>query len=167
MATAQRTPREIVEFAPNVPVTVALKYPHGKTCANGERVMFTTCDERTLFLDLEVANRVEQLGVNVRENFTITKRTDGKRGSPVTWEVARTVGEQPNGTLVVPKPPASAGAAVPVRSGLVDEAKALVDAYAEILAYGLTAHQGRVKPDEIRALTISAYIQRRQLSSVA
>jgi hypothetical protein len=55
----------------------------------------------------------------------------------------------------------------PAQSALVAEGMALVDAYAAILEYGLTTYGGRVKPDEIRALTISAYIQRRQLSSVA
>jgi hypothetical protein len=50
---------------------------------------------------------------------------------------------------------------------LVDEANALVDAYAVVLERCLTTYQGRIKPDECRALLISAYIQRRQLSSVA
>jgi len=31
----------------------------------------------------------------------------------------------------------------------------------------LTLYQGRIKPDEVKALVVTAYIQRRQLSSVA
>ncbi len=74
---APRLRREEVNFPPNTPVTLALKFAQGKLVAgiNSERMMFTTTDNRVC--------------------------------------------------------------------------------------------GGRVKPDEIRALTISAYIQRLQLSSVA
>ena len=107
-AAANRPQREIIEFPPNVPVTVALKFNQGKTISNqyGERMMFTTTDDRVMFLDLEPAGEIGKLGINVRENFTITKKTDGKKDSRVTWEIARTVGEQPNGTFVVPSTPA-------------------------------------------------------------
>jgi hypothetical protein len=43
---------------------------------------------------------------------------------------------------------------------LVDEANALVDAFAAVLERALKTHEGRVKPDEVRALLITAYIQR-------
>ncbi len=166
MAAAQqpKQQRDVVEFPPNVPVTVALKFAQGRIVSgmNGERVMFSTTDGRVIFLDPEVAGKIETLGVNVRENFTITKRTDGKRDSPVTWEVARCVGEQPNGTLIVPKPPATAQTPEPERkpvaSALVSEAQRLVDAYAQTLEYGLTQYSGRVKPDEIKSIFLSAYI---------
>lgn len=119
-----------------------------------------------MFLSPEVAGQIEQLGVNVRESFTITKSVDAK--GVTAWDVKRPIGEQPDGTLVLPKPPASAQAPTPGKeSGLVAEGKALVDAYAEILEYGLRKYEGRIKPDEIKSLTISAYIQKRQLSSVA
>ena len=173
MATApQRTQRDVVEFPPNVPQTVALKYGQGKLIAGqyGERMMFTLVDERIMFVSPEVAGQIAELGINVRENFTITKRSDGKRDSVPTWEVARCIGEQPNGTLVVPKPPASATAAIPEprkESGLVAEGKALVDDFAVVLAYALDKYQGRVKPDEVRNLLVTAYIQTRRLSSVA
>jgi hypothetical protein len=186
MATqSNRPPREVVEFPPNIPVTVALKYGQGKTVSNqyGERMMFSLVDGRVLFLDLDVAGQIAQLGINVRENFTITKQSDGRKDSPITWAVARLAGEQPNGTLVVPAlpvPPAvpaklpvpAAAIAEPVAirppgRGLVDEANALVDSYAEVLARALTKYEGRIKPEEARALLITAYIQRSKLSSVA
>jgi len=189
-AQAQRPYREEVTFPPNTPVTVALKYAQGKRVSgmNGERVMLSVLDGRVMFLDLDVAARIEELGVNVRESFSITKLWNGKKESPVKWEVARVMGEQPNGTFVAPrshdavatgggptpKPVASAGAATSDaprrRTGrelLVDEANELVDIYAEVLQRGLTTHQGRVKPDEIRNLLVTAYIQRQKLSSVA
>jgi hypothetical protein len=187
MATAQqRTPRDVVEFALNIPVTVALKYGQGKIVSGqyGERVMFSLTDGRVMFLDPATAGQIEAAGINVRENFTITLKADGK--GPRTWEVARLAGEQPNGTMVVAnlmpspdttaagaavtsKPMASATAATPnnPRSLLVQEADALVDAYALVLERALTTYQGRIKPDEVHSLLLSAYIQRRQLSTCA
>src|ERR1039457_6449168 len=119
MATATniRTPRKVVDFPANTPVPVALQYGQGKTISNqhGERMMYSLTDGRVMFLDLEVAGQIESAGINVRESFTITRKTDGPKGSPITWEVARIPGEQPTGTLVLdapdtpaPKPPASA-----------------------------------------------------------
>jgi len=105
MATQpNRTPREIVDFPANVPITVALKYSQGKTISNqyGERIMFSLADGRVMLLDPEIAGQIEKLGVNVRENFTILRKSDGQNGSGVSWEVARVPGEQPNGTLLVP-----------------------------------------------------------------
>jgi len=187
MATAsntQRTPRDVVDFTPNTPITVALKYNQGRKIAGqyGERMMFTLTDGRVMFLDPATAGMIESAGINVRENFTITLKADGK--GPRTWEVARLTGEQPNGTMVVaklapsqdaiaavaavtPKPMASATAATPntARSLLVQEADALVDAFALVLERALTTYQGRIKPDEVRSLLLSAYIQRRQLST--
>jgi hypothetical protein len=183
MATAsntQRAPREVIEFAQNVPVTVALRYNQGKHVAGqyGDRMMFSTTDGRIFFLDPFVACKIEAAGINVRESFTICKRWDGVQGSPMTWEIARVAGEQPNGTFAVPalpeaaarpKPPASATAATPkgARSLLVQEADLLVDSYAQVLDRALTTYQGRIKPDEVRSLLLSAYIQRRQLLSAA
>ncbi len=169
MATApQRTPRDVVDFAPNTPQTVALKFPQGKIVSGqfGERVMFSLTDGRVMFLSPEVAGKIEQLAINVRENFTVTKRVDSK--GLTSWEVERVMGEQPDGTLVLPKPPASAIAPTPERErGLVAEGKALVDDFAAVLAYALDKHQGRVKPDEVRSLLVTAYIQTRKLSSCA
>jgi hypothetical protein len=93
-----RTPREVVEFPPNVPVTVALKYGHAKTVSSqyGERFMFSLADGRVMFLAPDVGGKIESLGINVRENFTITRKWDEQQDSPATWEVARLAGEQPN-----------------------------------------------------------------------
>ena len=185
MATAtqpNRTPREVVDFPPNIPVAVSLNYGQGKTISNqhGERMMYSLTDGRVMFLDLEVAGQIESLGINVRELFTITKCPAGRKGASVTWEIARVPGEQPNGTLVVtapntptPKPPASAATPdnrmIPRKEvcTLVDEANALVDSFAQVLERSLTLYQGRIKPDEVKALVVTAYIQRHKLSFVA
>lgn len=111
---ANRPPREVVEFSPNVPVMVALKFNQGKHVAGqyGDRMMFSLVDGRVMFLAPDVAGRIEELGINVREPFTITQKWDGGKQSPRTWEVAKIapeIGEQPDGTFAVPKlPPASA-----------------------------------------------------------
>ena len=182
-ATNSRTPREVVDFPANTPVPVALQYGQGKTISNqhGERMMYSLTDGRVMFLDLAVAGQIESAGINVRESFTITRKTDGPKGS--TWEVARIPGEQPNGILVLPafaaaptngaaatpKPPASATSATPdggmmprklVGSPLVDEANALVDDFAAVLEHTLNKYQGRIKPEEAKAFLITAYIQR-------
>jgi len=52
-------------------------------------------------------------------------------------------------------------------NALVDEANALVDSFAQVLERSLTLYQGRIKPEEAKALLITAYIQRQKLSSVA
>lgn len=117
-----------------------------------------------MFLDPEVAGRIELAGINVRESFTITRIPAGENGGPPTFNIARIVGEQPNGTLVLhgmetatPKLPAGDNAIPrkPPGSALVSEANGLVDAYAEVLDRALTTYQGRVKPEEVRALLIS------------
>ena len=62
MATAQVKPqREVIEFPPNTPVPLALKYNQGKVISGqyGERVMLTTTDNRVAFLDPEVAGQIE------------------------------------------------------------------------------------------------------------
>ena len=87
MATAAsntRPQREVVEFPPNTAVTVALKYPQARTVSSqyGERFMFTLADGRVMFLDPEVGGKIESLGVNVRENFTITRKWDERERRP-------------------------------------------------------------------------------------
>jgi hypothetical protein len=168
--------RETVDFPPNVPVTVALAYPEPKRVhgMNGDRCLFTTTDGRALFCDPAVAGKITELGINVRVPFTITKKQGAGKGAPVEWEVARIAGEQPDGTLAVPKlaepapaKPMQRASCATGGAALVDEANALVDAYAQVLDRALTTYQGRIKPDEVRSILLSAYIQRRQLASAA
>jgi hypothetical protein len=62
--------------------------------------MFTLADGRVMFLDPEVGGKIEALGVNVRKNFTITRKWDEEKGVVLAWEVAPLPGEQPNGKPV-------------------------------------------------------------------
>lgn len=117
----------------------------------GERAMFLTVDNRVLFLDPPVAEQIINLGMNVREPFTITRKVSAIKGAPITWEVARPVGEQPDGSFVIPAPPAPAAAPAsppapkPTQRAafaLVDETNALVDSFAIVLERALNTYQG-------------------------
>ena len=83
--------REVVQLPPNVPVEVALKFAMpGKIIStqSGERVLYTLADDRVMFLDLGVAKKLEDLGVNVREKFFVCRPPAGKNGAE--WKVWRT-----------------------------------------------------------------------------
>jgi hypothetical protein len=168
---SNRIPREVVDFPANVPVTVGLKYAHGKTIStqHGERFMFSLDDGRVMFLDPEVAGQIASLGINVRENFSITRKCEGPNGSVVSWEVARVTGEQPNGTLVVPAVPPKMPASASASHGgiqyqgartLIEESKSLVDVFAAVWEYTRETYRGQVKPEEVRSFVNTAYIQR-------
>ena len=49
----------------------------------------------------------------------------------------------------------------------MDEVNVLVDSFAQVLERSLTLYQGRIKPEEVKALLITAYIQRQKFSSAA
>lgn len=173
--------RETVEFDLNVPVELALKYPAGKVIStrNGERVMFTTADDRVMFLDLGPAQKINALGANVGEKIVVCRRKNGN--APAEWgcwlhpdtEKARAqaeeaelakpgkLGERGDGTFAIPKPPHQPAPALPEEEDpLVAEANSLVDAFAVVMDRALRKYEGRIKPDEIRSLLLSAYIQR-------
>jgi hypothetical protein len=232
--------REVVKFVPGVPVEVALKYAMpGKVVStrNGERVLFTLADNRVMFLDLDVARKVEDLGVNVREKFFVCMPPGGKKDaewnvwrSPDTEKAAVEAAPQPesawaeesslehklpesielvkqgklgelgNGTFAVPAG-ASAGTPAPVESGtsnghqntnnangstngkqvngapkhpqsppvwaqsLLEQANALVDVYAAALSSASTKHGNQVKPEDVRSLLVTVFIQRSKVGS--
>jgi hypothetical protein len=232
--------REVVKFVPSVPVEVALKYAMpGKVVStrNGERVLFTLADNRVMFLDLGVARKIEDLGVNVREKFFVCMPPVGKKGAE--WNVWRSpemekaavevapqpesaeespleqklresielvrqgkLGELGNGTFAVPAG-ASAGTPAPVEFGasnghqtlnnghgstngkngngaprhpessgtpawaqsLLEQANALVDVYAAALNSASTRHGNQVKPEDVRSLLVTVFIQRSKVGS--
>ena len=168
MATQpNRTPREVLDFPANQPVTVALKYAQGKPVQSqyGERVLFTLVDGRVMFLAPPVAEQIAALGIPAGERFTITKRWNGEKGSPISWELARIPGEQPNGTLVLPSGGTNRNASTPelrasTPTQLVQEANELIEAYVHLRDHAVNAYQGRIKPAEIRMLLVTAYGQR-------
>ena len=242
--------KEVVKFAPNVPVEVALKFAlPGKIISThtGERVLYTLADGRVMFLDLGVAKKVEDLGVNVREKFFVCRPEAGKKDAewnvwrePETEQKAEVkvppvalapqpesspeeetpleqklresielvkqgkLGELGNGTFAVPAG-ASAGTPAPVQSdaanghqngnngngstngksgngngapkhpepseppvwaqSLLEQANALVDVYAAALSSASTKHGNQVKPEDVRSLLVTVFIQRSKVGS--
>ena len=67
--------REKVQFKTNVPVELALEYTDGRDIAGnyGDQVMYTTQDDRVMFVPPIVRDRIEQLGVQRGEPIRITK----------------------------------------------------------------------------------------------
>src|ERR1035441_8840700 len=95
----------VVKFAPNVPVEVALKFAMpGKIIStqSGERMMYTLADDRVMFLDLGVARKVEDLGVNVREKFFVCMPPAGKKDAK--WNVWRSPETEKAAVEVAPQP---------------------------------------------------------------
>lgn len=99
---------EIVEFEPNVPVIVRLKYPEGLPVAgrgNVSRVMYSLEDGRRMFLDKPVADSIKMCAFQPGQPFTITKRVNGKT---IRWDVDP-IKEQGNPTPAYPAPPEAHG----------------------------------------------------------
>jgi len=109
--------RETVEFSPNVPVLVALAYKEGKIVDTrfGQRVMYTLADGRVMFLDLDVAQKINEIEPKPRQPFYLRKEHSGKKGDLAHWRVWISpdpeVGEQRDGTFVVPSTPERASSA--------------------------------------------------------
>lgn len=81
--------RETVEFVPNTPVELALKFGQGKEIQtrNGPRYMFSLTDGRVMFLDPEPAAKVQALGAKPGEKICVSMQWNGKRGDPREWTV--------------------------------------------------------------------------------
>ncbi len=110
---------EKIKFQTNVPVELALKFAEGKLCDSqfgNPQYMFSTTDDRAFFVDEKVAKKIHGLRLKPGEPIDIVKAevdyTNGRKG--IEWQITRInppVGEQPDGTLVVPR--AGAGARTP------------------------------------------------------
>ena len=92
-------PRETVEFDPNVIQRLSLKYKTGRIVSgrNGNRVMFTTSENKVFFIDEDIAQRLYDLRVKTGEPFTVCRR---QSNGETRWEVLK-LGEQADGTYVV------------------------------------------------------------------
>ena len=80
--------KDRVIFAPNIPQTIALEYAEGRKLETGN-VMFSLMGGRVMFLNPDIALKIEQLGVKPGECFGICKRWNGQRGraSVTRWDV--------------------------------------------------------------------------------
>ncbi|SPF35800.1 hypothetical protein SBA4_1750018 [Candidatus Sulfopaludibacter sp. SbA4] len=107
-----------IKFQTNVPVEVALRFTEGKLCDSqfgDPQYMFSTTDDRAFFVAAKVAQKIHGLRLKPGELIDIVKAevpyTNGRKG--IEWQVTRVnppegegpnppVGEQTNGTFVVP-----------------------------------------------------------------
>jgi len=78
-----------ISFTPNIPHQVALRFPDGREVEGrfGNQMMYTLNDGRVMYLDLDVAAKINMLGPRKGEPFWIAKRWTGKKGDPVQWDV--------------------------------------------------------------------------------
>jgi hypothetical protein len=75
----------VVQFPPNEPITLALKYAKpkiGMRPSGDDYAMFTTVDDRMLFLDVDVARQITDLDVKPGEAFRMEMQWSGKRSDP-------------------------------------------------------------------------------------
>jgi len=130
--TVSYTPKRRVDFEPNTPQCVRLKYPVGKIVSGmyGEQIYYSLSDGRVMYLDLAVGQKVNELACKPGEPILIMKKWSGKRTDRPEWHVwkddgsdpevvgklaesmhlVRQVGPQRDGTFVVPSAPAGASA---------------------------------------------------------
>ena len=83
--------RKMVRFTPNMPVEVALQCTDGVRIEGryGDRVKYTLADDRTMYVDPLVAERIKELDVQPGEVFQICKCKDKKT---IFWLVRRDCG---------------------------------------------------------------------------
>lgn len=86
---------EKVQFDDNVIVELALKFPDGKQVEGrfGDQMYYSLVDGRGMYLDMDVASKINLLEPRAREPFCIAKRVhkvNGKRR--VQWDVFRPQG---------------------------------------------------------------------------
>ena len=81
----RRGNRPALQFEPNKPVPVAIKYPQGLACANSQRVMYSLADGRVMFVDLETAAKITALDINVNELFWICQKA--QKNKPIEYDV--------------------------------------------------------------------------------
>jgi hypothetical protein len=81
--------RAYVSFQSNVPVKVALACPDGvlKDGMYGPRVRYSLTDGRLMWLDPEVAARINTMEISPLQVFWIVKRKPAGRGQKTRWDI--------------------------------------------------------------------------------
>jgi len=110
---------EKIQFQTNIPVELALQFLEGKPVDSqfgGVQHLFSTTDNRVFFVSEMVGNivadQVKKLGVQKGEPIELCKAevTQGRGRKGIQWIVKKVgfvPGQQPDGTFVVPAPPAN------------------------------------------------------------
>jgi len=186
---------ERVQFHPGVPVEVILA-KEGELISGTWKdiVVYQLQDGRALYLESDVAASLNEMEIQVGEKFFVCKYFADKEKRQTAWNVwlapetekARAAKEAPeierqlresivqaqirrNGNgrtakhaTAPPEPPA------PFRWSefLLAETEALSDVYAAALAYSSERHGNAVKPEDIRTLVVTAFINLSQRGGV-
>ena len=104
--------REKVALDLNVPVTLALKFRGGKMMQDngyGPSVLYSTVDDRSLFVDLNTSQAISDLALDPGEPFVLCKVKNGKGPARVNvWrpkEPAAAPAVEPQVVAPAPRPP--------------------------------------------------------------
>ena len=188
MKSNGRGTREVVQFPPNVPVQIALKYPKPKPIETkrGITYMLTTQDNRVAFLDADPALKLEKLGLEPGERLWIVHKTSGKRGDLGSWDVylddehAQDRASRPSEPGDSPEPPAQNDQAhqstldasqdskkSPAWAQTVlEHAKNVIDVYAAAVRYANDQHQGLVSSERVWSILATVIIGQQRRTNV-
>src|SRR6202030_275512 len=88
---AERDQMQKVEFPPNTSIPISLKYREGKVVEGrfGDQMYYTLADGRCMYLDMDVAAKINLLEPGKGETFMMCKRWSGKKGETPQWDVWR------------------------------------------------------------------------------
>jgi hypothetical protein len=107
-------PAQKLTVTPNVPIQISLRYPDGKQVegrfADQMYYSLQTPPESCLYLDMDVAAKINMLGPRRGEPFWICKRWTGKKTDSPIWDVWP-VGDQEAPPPPPPPPPSAAAQA--------------------------------------------------------
>lgn len=170
-----RGQRAIVEFPPNVPVQLALKYtkPRIIQTKRGLRYMVTTTANGVAFLEADPALKIEHLNIKPGELFWIARKSSGTEDALESWDVwldpstERARSNRPPARTNSPELPRPATGTISsdqdnaIRMGwaqhLISVTDALIDAYAACLKYS-ERHGAAVRNEDVRTLLTTAFI---------
>jgi len=83
-------PQQKLALTPNVPIQIALKYPEGKIVEGrfGDQVYFSLAEppDSCLYLDMGIAQAINQLGLRRGQLFWACKRWSGKKSDSPMWD---------------------------------------------------------------------------------
>jgi hypothetical protein len=176
---------EKVDFPANIPQIVSLQFANGKATKSqfgGEQMMFTTTDNRVMFLAPFVADKIRDLGIGARTPFKICKR-ETERGkvqfevetlanarpetgatswqsTPIPTRQMNTEASNPSNGNPVPAIPVPPAGVIPQDAKCMMAAMcAAVDAIVETQAYAQRRGLGVTFSEEsVRAIGLSIYI---------
>jgi hypothetical protein len=82
---------EKLTLTPNVPQQIALKFPDGKLVEGrfGDQMMYSLVNNQVMYLDTDVAAKINALELRKNEPFWICKRWTGKKGDQIQWDIYR------------------------------------------------------------------------------